>query len=195
ALVGPRHAALWTAAAVFCSMLWPYAYIGLETTQSLFLLLTGYLALGPCRLRDSVRIPLLGLCAGLALVAKAGGVMLAPGIGFAMLVSCCRLPASRTVRAMWLAVASVLTGAVLTATTHWRVLELGRGVGGAFSVDPLFWLMNLLGLLLSLNKGLVVYAPLVLLALVGLRHAWRRQPQLTVFAVLNFAGLAGGLAL
>jgi len=121
--------------------------------------------------------------------------MLAPGIGFALLVCCCRLPARGSVRAMWLATASVLAGAVLMAATHWRVLELGQGVGGAFSLDPLSWLMNLLGLLFSLNKGLVVYAPLVLLALVGLRHAWRRQRELTVFALLNLAGLAGGLAL
>jgi hypothetical protein len=142
-----------------------------------------------------VRIPLLGLCAGLAVAAKAGGVMLAPGVGFVLVVSCWRVSARLSVRAMWLIGAVVLAGAVLSAAAHWRNLELGRGVGGAFSLDPLSWSMNLLGLLLSLNKGLVVYAPLVLLALVGFRHAWRRQPQLTVFAAVSLAGLAGGLAL
>src|SRR5262249_37693713 len=49
-------------AAGFATMLWPYAYIGLETTQSLFLLLAGFVALDDSAARTWPRALLFAGC-------------------------------------------------------------------------------------------------------------------------------------
>lgn len=68
-----------TLAAAFTTMLWPYAYIALETTQSFFLLLSGYLSLGS-PVRSSRRTLAFALSAAVAVSAKATGVFLVPAV-------------------------------------------------------------------------------------------------------------------
>jgi hypothetical protein len=63
-LTTPGMSILLTLAAAFGTMLWPYAYIGLEPKQSLFVLLAGYLALTDKGLRTWVRILLFGVSGG-----------------------------------------------------------------------------------------------------------------------------------
>ncbi len=68
--------------AAFATMLWPYAYIGLETTQSAFLLYAGYLALGRKPRRSWSETLLFALLCAVALSVKLNGVFLLPAVGF-----------------------------------------------------------------------------------------------------------------
>ena len=63
-LAGTRRRALGLAlGAAFCTMLWPYAYIGMEPVQSLFLLAAGYLALEARPEPSRARTAAFSLCA------------------------------------------------------------------------------------------------------------------------------------
>ena len=61
--------------------------------------------------------------------------------------------------------------------------------------DPISPHLNLIALFASPNKGLFLYAPLTLLAVIALPRAFRIAPRVAVFAALTLAGLAGGLCL
>ncbi len=69
-------------AAAFGTMLWPYAYIGLETKQSFFVFLAGYLALADGKIRTWTRLLIFAATCGIALSLKTTGVVLGPMIAF-----------------------------------------------------------------------------------------------------------------
>ena len=73
-LASSRRKAFWLAlAAGFCTMLWPYAYIGMEPIQSLFLLLAGYFALETPPEPSWKRTAAFSLCGAVAVASKSGG--------------------------------------------------------------------------------------------------------------------------
>lgn len=187
------------------SMLWPYAYIGLETTQSLFLLLSGYLALGSNRKRTWPGALLFAVSCGLAVSVKSNGIFLAPAV--ASLVYFYfhgELTGSelKRVRA-WVKplVVVSLIGALYIINAYTRTLSQTWASGAsssfrAFSVDsPLIVIFNAFSILGSLNKGLIVYSPVVLLSLATFRQACRIDPRIVIFAGLTLVGLIGGCSL
>jgi hypothetical protein len=183
-----------------CTMLWPYAYIGLETTQSLFLVAAGYLALtaqGPLRWPRAVAF---GLCAGLAVSAKSGGFMLLPAAAFlAWRLFRSDRTAGRSgasaVAAMFLcltifalnSVARVASWERFGGTAHLARWWVVRDVVSPF--------LNAVALVGSPNKGLLVFAPVAVLGLLSLPRAYRADRGVAAFAGLTFAGLAGGVSL
>src|SRR5215469_13571527 len=72
--------------AAFGTMLWPYAYISLETKQSFFIFLAGYLALAGGKIRTWPRRLLFATVCGLAISLKATGIVLLPVIAYLLYV-------------------------------------------------------------------------------------------------------------
>jgi hypothetical protein len=187
-------------AAGFATFLWPYAYIGLETTQSLFLLLAGYLALTPSGSRSWVRSMLLAISAAVAISAKSGGVLLVPAVGY--LVWCYFRGGGSTKRPARAqsVVVILLIVAVFVANAYVRSLAWARFGGTAHFAS--LWLvhdavspfLHFLALFASPNKGLFVYAPLTLLALFAIPRAAAVDRRVVIFALLTlfaFASLVG----
>ncbi len=192
--------------AAFGTMIWPYAYIGLETTQSLFLLLAGYLALAAPPAITWPRALALGATAGIAVSAKSGGFLLLPAVAYLLFAWARRTrpvgaPAALSLWAARVGSAVVILGVTLAVNQHFRALSWARFGGTAKFIEG--WLvrdavspfLHLAGLVGSPNKGLLVFAPLAIVALIALPRAWSVDRPVAAFAALTFGSLAAGLAL
>ena len=183
--------------AAFSTMLWPYAYIGLETTQSLFLLLSGYLALGAAGETTKRRTLVFVLCCSLAVSMKSNGASLAPAILF-LLVTHFRPVKNGWVRCL---AAVLIVAAVYAASAYTRGLShvWAGGTFGVFQEVGLGGLipkaLNAVSLFSSPNKGLLVYAPVSILCLASLSKAFRSDRRTVVFACLALGGLVVGCSL
>src|SRR5262249_55680208 len=88
-LTGSWVWAYWLAlSAGIATMLLPYAYIWMETTQSIFLLLAGYLALGREPKRTWGELLLFTVACAIAVSAKQTGVFLSPALFFLVWAYC-----------------------------------------------------------------------------------------------------------
>lgn len=189
--------------AALSTMLWPYAYIGLETTQSMFLLLSGYLALGSDHKRTWPHALLFGLSCGLAVSLKSNGIFLAPAVAFLCFIHARGQSADASWKRIdWkqtVAVVAIIAGlCVLGAYTRSLYPAWPLGRLNAFwrsSVGPLTVTFNAWSLLVSANKGLLVYCPVVILSLWALHKAYKRNASIVIFASLTLAGLCGGFSL
>ena len=85
-LCSPGMSLFLALSAAFGTMLWPYAYIGLEPKQSLFVFLAGYLALSCGQLRELAAFLLFAIAARLALTLKSTGIVLWPVIAYLVYV-------------------------------------------------------------------------------------------------------------
>lgn len=196
---GPRLAAALAMVAAFATLLWPYAYIGLETTQSLALFAAGYLALATVARRGWRHAVAFSLCAATALAAKTTGVFLLPAIAYLgwRYLRDSRLAVGRGAAGLLvLAVSSVAwLGAWVVRSGFWAERAHGgqMGVLGGLIVDsPLDLCFNILGLLASPNKGLVVFAPVAVLGLFAWRNLYRKEEAAANFVALAAGGLAVG---
>jgi hypothetical protein len=188
--------------AAFCTLLWPYAYIGLEPKQSLCVVAAGYLAFATARRATYLRSLLLGLaCAG-AISLKASGTYLIPAIAF--LIGVYTLRQRRAPDPSWpwhmllvLALAVVVyAGNAVTRSWFWNPRGGTVAFAAKWLVDgPVAFLFNLFAQLASPTKGLIVYSPVCLLALLAMRHAWHRDRVLVTFCALVLGGTAVGFAM
>jgi hypothetical protein len=205
-LTGSWVWAYWLAlSAGIATMLWPYAYIWMETTQSLFLLLAGYLALGREPKRTWGELLLFTVSCAIAVSAKQTGIFLLPAL-FLLVWAYCR----DQERAGWAGLAkrwkeaAIVMAAILAAValnrytrnTYWD----GQGgeenyIASIFTDSPLTFLFNLIGYFGSPNKSLFIYAPLTLLCVLALWRARALRPDLVIWTLLTLGGLAGGFAL
>jgi hypothetical protein len=181
----PREAFTLTAVLCFATPLWVYAklYLG-EALLALGLTLELY---GVVRLRKGGGMGAAGLAAlgaGFAVLVK---YAVAPAAALFFLPA---LPKLRTVRP-WL-MAMLVLGACVAIAGAYDVARTGNVLGSGYgrqattaAFSTPIW-VGVYGLLLSSGKGLLWFAPIVLLAPAGLL-AWRRQdPALA-------AGVAGGV--
>jgi hypothetical protein len=185
-------------AAGFTTMLWPYAYINMETTQSFFVLLSGYLALATDRRKGWLDAAAFALSCGLAVGVKASGsLFLLPAIGFLVWTYFRGEKGSKAywyktglvagfVTAMWCVGAFTRPGDFNTARSG-VMLQL-------YGVPPIRYVLNLISLFWSTNKGLFVYCPILLAAIVCLPKCFREQRLLAVFALLTIGGMTLGAA-
>ena len=189
----------------FCTMIWPYAYIGLETTQSLFLLLTAYVALESNAPRTWPRALVFGLCAAVAVSARSDGALLLPAVAY-LVWEYFRPPGREAEggfpRRPWKALAAMaIVALTFVANAHVRSLFFAQWGGtlqfarGWLSHDPLSPILHLIGLFGSPNKGLIVYAPVIILALWSIPGAFAANRSVAIFALLTLFGLAGGISL
>jgi len=198
----PRRAAFVALGGAFATILWPYAFVGLETAQSLALFLAAFLALG-CRAKVSgARTMGFAAAAILAVSLKSTGVMLIPAVGFLCVLyfrdQAVLDPAGSRRRIVWTGVAAI---AVFGANS-WTREFFWKPFGGSWENlrhalihDPFAYLFHATSLLSSPNKGLLFYAPLAFAGLLALPRACRERPRIGVFAALTAGGLVAGFSL
>ena len=187
-LSGSRRKAFWIAlAAGFCTMLWPYAYIGVGTTPSLFLLVAGYLAVEPPPEPSWKRTLAFAACATIAVSAKPEGVALFPAVLFLAVLMLRKQPVR-------------LAAAILAIAAGFLINHRFRGLSWVLPGEAADWwgrfhapdliasLASAVALLTSPNKGLLVFAPLALLGLALMPRTFHRDRALAVFAFLSLAG-------
>ena len=201
-LTSPGWSFLLAWVAGFCTLLWPYAYIGLEVKQSLALLLAGYLGLMNDGKAAWPRVVLFAFSCAVAVSVKASGTFLVPAILF--LIGCYYWRYSfREVRQLVpkLAVTLIIVLVVYFSNSALRSLFFVRngGQGTFFKIwlvsGPTAFLLQVVGYFGSPNKGMIVYAPIVLLSFLAFPRFLKEHRALAVFALLVLGGLVSGHAL
>ncbi len=183
----------------FTTLLWPYAYIGLETTQSFFLLLAGYIALEWRPVTSWPRSILFALVAAAAVASKSTGTFLIPATAFLIYSAYCKR--FRPLHIWKLTTVVCLVIAIFVVNAHYRAFFWAasggtRGFLAIFAVpDPIYFFSNLVSFFGSPNKGLLFFCPSLLLALAALQVTFRTHRDLTIFATLILLSLAGGFSL
>jgi hypothetical protein len=195
-----------SATAGVATMLWPYASIGLETTQSLFLILSAYMALSSEAPRTWGNLFCFSLCCAIAVSVKTNGVFLLPAVAYLMYcyffqrgkswVGALRPAAPKALLAV------VIVAGVYAVNRHYSSKYWSGGYNsssGYFMTllvgSPLRMAFQFLSYFGSVNKSLFLYAPLTAPALFSLPRAYRSQPRVAAFACLCLAGMAGGFSL
>ncbi len=186
-LCSPSMSLFLVLTAAFGTMLWPYAYIGLETKQSFFVLLAGYLALADGKMRSWPRVLLFAIVCALAMCVKATGVTLWPALAYLIYV---QFRGDWRLRRAQILVLLLIVGAIW-AFSHWGTNAYwGPRGGGAGNLRP--WLVdsplqlfiNAIGLLGSPTKGLLVYAPVLIACLYAVPRAFRANREVAIYALL-----------
>lgn len=217
-----RMALLLAGCAGLGTMLWPYAYVGLETTQSLALLVAAYLALGRKPQRSWPEVLLFGAACAVTLAVKLNGVFLAPAIGFLVLEYFgvtknaleLRLPIHRRDAAnaesaqddrkahLGKLVCALTIIAISYTLNHWAKARYWAGADAGTNyywdilVDsPLTAALQAFAYFGSPNKSLLLFCPILALCFVALGKAWRQQPRIVIFAMLALGGLIAGFSI
>jgi hypothetical protein len=193
---------LWSLAvaltALFSTMLWPYAYIGLEDTQSFFLFFGAYLAFESEPMRNWLGSLGLAVALGCAVSSKATSVFLLPAVAFLAFTAFRRSAGLSKTRLIF----SSAIIAVIFCLSAWSRVSYWGKYGGSYvflqsslNRDPIYFLCNLGSFFLSPNKGLFLYCPILLMAALGLSRLGKQNRDLLVFTLLALFGLAGGFSL
>ncbi len=189
-------------ATLFTTPLLPYAFAEHESTQSLLLFAAAFLAIGPTRLRFPVRDLAFLLASAGVLLVKGGGLFLLPLLLWLAWCGAERSGMERRAdpRAGFSAKVALLAGVAAASALVLHSPPLGlelrdhvawtTAARAALVESPVVWLIHLHGFLLSLNKGLLLFAPL---ALIGLWRAFRGavdDRRVAAFALLAASSLA-----
>jgi hypothetical protein len=197
-LCSPGMSLFLTLTAAFGTMLWPYAYIGLETKQSFFVLLAGFLGLSRGKIRSWPKIVLFAASCGLAMTVKSTGTTLWPAIAYL---------AYFQFRGEWRSRRAQLFVFVLLNGVLWAVGAWGRSYywsprGGAANslrvwlIDsPLQFFTNMVGVFGSPTKGLLVYAPLLIASIYAVPLVFRTHREIATYATLLTACALGLMSL
>jgi hypothetical protein len=197
-LTSPAMSLLLTLGAGFGTLLWPYAYIGLETKISFFVLLAGYLGIADGKIRTWPKLLLFAGACGLAMTVKSTGIVMGPAFAYLVYVQ---------FRGEWRSRLSQLMVTGATIGVIWAVGDLTRRqywgpVGGGYAqlrqwlIDsPLQFFMNLIGIFGSPTKGLFVFAPLLLFSLYAVQRMIRSQRDLALFTFLVVGTNVGFIAM
>ena len=175
-------------AALFTTPLLPYAFGSFESAQALLLLAAAFFAIGPTRLRFPVREACMLLAAAAVLAVESAGVLLLPLLLWLAWCSAERSGVERRAdpKPLFYGTATLLLALQLALFALRTLLFPGTAVD--LIASPVAWLVNLHSVVLSLNSGLVFFAPLVVL---GLWRAFRgavsdrRTGQLARFATAS----------
>ncbi len=201
-LTTPGWSFLLALVAGFCTMLWPYAYIGLEVKQALALLLAGYLGLTNDRKASWPQAILFAFSCAVAVSVKASGTFLAPAILF--LIGCYYWRYSfqqlRQIMPKLLVTVAIILVVYFTNSALRSLFYVSIGGQGQFFKTwlvsgPTAFLLQVVGFFGSPNKGLIVYAPIVLLSFLAFSALVKKRRALALFALLVLGGLVGGHAL
>jgi hypothetical protein len=198
-LTSPGLSLLITLAGAFSTLFWPYAYIGLETKQSFFVLLAGYVGLADGKVRSWSRLIVLAVASALAMSMKSTGIILWPAFAYLVLVQF--QGEWKTRLRQVIGVLAVMGGIYLAGAYgrrfYWGPMGGGYNALSAWLVDsPLQFFMNVIGLFGSPSKGLFVFAPVLLLTLYAIPRAVRGHREVSVFALLvtgSISALVGAL--
>ena len=197
-ICSPAAALFLTLAGAFGTMLWPYAYIGLETKQSLFVLLAGYWGLACGRIRGWPRLVGFALVCGFALTLKSTGVILWPAIAYLFYVQYRgdwrqRWGQLLTLSALVIAICWLN---VFLRNFYWEPLGGSGPALKAWVVQSSFQIFtNIIGLFGSPSKGLFVFAPILVGILWAVPRTFRVNRDLAIFASLILVCTIGFLSI
>ena len=198
----PRRGLVLALGGAFGTLLWPYAYCGLEPTQALALLAAGYLALGSeASGHGGGRAIAFAAAAAVAVAAKSTGALLLPAVAFLIFQDCRRRSAARPGRRP-LAVALATFAVVVAAVAASRGLRNGfqpawieaDTLRQFLELNPVRLAASASMLLFSGNKGLLFYSPLAFLGMVALPSAWRSCRTIAIFALLVLGAVVAGFS-
>lgn len=189
--------------AAFSTFLWPYAYIGLETTQSVCLLAAAYLALGRAARRAWPEVILFALLFAFALSLKLTGLYLLPAIAY--LAGCyfsATISGADTRRIGQIVTLAIIVSVIFGVNYYLKSRYWSQFPGGSTEyfvnvlVDgPLTVMAQAFSFFGSANKSMLLFAPVVALSLIRLPQAYRTHSRLVIFALLVLFGLVGGYSL
>ena len=193
----PGMSLLLTLVGAFGTMLWPYAYIGLETKQSFFVFLAGYLALGKGKIRSWPQLVLFSVICGLAISCKSTGIVLEPVIAYLVYVQFRNDWRSRWKEA--LTVFSIVTGIWILSVIGWRLFWDSRGGGVRAFTDwmtnsPFQLFTNAIGMFGSPNKGFFIFAPVLLVTVYLVPRTLRTHRDITIYALVVTACIVAFLS-
>ncbi len=184
--------------AVFATVLWPYAYIGLETSQSLCLIAAAYIALESGPHASWSRTLAVAVVGGLAVSLKINGIFLVPAVAFAVfrfVWSGSSRGRSAKVAVITTLMAAFFVGNVLLRNKFWARHGGNFEVFKGWSVDgPVTWALVMASLLFSVNKGFFVFSPICGVGMAGLRRAIAVRKDVAVFVLLALAGPLAGMS-
>jgi hypothetical protein len=186
-LCSPGMSVLLTLTGAFGTMLWPYAYISLETKQSFFVLLAGYLALSEGKIRSWPRLLFFAATCGLAISVKSTGVVLGPAIAYLLYIQFGDDWRSRRAQALVTLLAMGTIWAVGSLGTHfyWAPRGGGTAVLRPWLIgSPFQFFSNAIGIFGSPTKGLFVYAPVLLASIYAVPRAFRAHREIVTYALL-----------
>jgi D-glycero-D-manno-heptose 1,7-bisphosphate phosphatase len=193
----PPTALVLTLAGAFGTMIWPYAYIGLETKQSFFVLLSGYLGLARGKIRGWPRLVLFAVLCAFALTVKSTGVIMWPAIAYLFYVQFRddwkhRWGQLLTLTAIVIAMCAIN---VVLRNFYWGPLGGSSALGGWVIQSGFQIFTNVIGLFGSPAKGLFVFAPILILILWAIPRAFRANRDLAIFASLILVCTIGFLSI
>jgi hypothetical protein len=147
-----------------------------------------------------------GLACATAISAKTNGIFLTPAIIY--LIYCYFFrgdkSAADTLRMEWVKIALVIAVVVCVyaINRHYSSKYWEGAYGGSsgyflslLATSPAQMAFHFLSYFGSVNKSLLLYAPVTALGLCALPRAYRNHPRIVIFAVLSLAGMAGGFSL
>ncbi|MBL8171857.1 MAG: hypothetical protein JNJ50_27100 [Acidobacteria bacterium] len=197
-----KQSLLLVLAAAFTTMYWPYAYMGLETSQSLSLLLVGFWAFRQPRHQSWPAVLGFALCCACAVSLKTTGVFLLPAVAFAMFQYFRVLPQTSAARLPKLLVTLAIVGIMYAGNAALKEKYYAAAADNsahAFSAllvnDPWLFFFQAFSFFGSVNKSLLLFAPLTAWALWRLPRAFAANRSLTIFALLALGGLVFGFSL
>lgn len=219
-----RWAVLLAACGALGTMLWPYAYIGLETTQSLAMFAVAFLTLGRSPKRTWPEVLLLGLLCAVAVTVKLNGIFLLPATSYLVFhyfwqtderrSEQAPLPqppihrrgaknAEESQRSKIIKLASVVALTAIAQfanhfakSNYWTEGDAGLSYFKELLVDDVMMAaLQAFSYFGSANKSLLLYCPILILSFLALGKAYRRQPKLVVFALLALSGMIGGFSI
>lgn len=182
----------------FATMLWPYAYIGLETKQSFFVFLAGYLALACGKIRTWPRLVLFSMVCGVAISTKSTGIVLLPPMAYLVYVQF-----KGEWRSQWKK--AVTSGAIIMGI--WALAALGwsifwRPAGGGTEAlklwmthSPFQIFTNAIGIFGSSQKGFFVFAPALLFCFYAIPRVINTHREPVFFGLLVTASIVGLLSI
>jgi hypothetical protein len=202
-VASPGVSLLLTLAGAFGTMLWPYAYIGLETKQSLFILLAGYLALARGKIRGWPRLVAFAIICGVAVNLKYTGFASLPAIGclvYAQFRDDWRLR-RRQALGVLIIIGSLCALNVLGQKFFWNTYgENASNFNQWIAPSPFLMISNFVGLFGSPMKSLFLFAPIVAVSIWAIPRAWRDRARrdnrdIALYALLVTVGTASLLSI
>ena len=173
--VSHRSALIVAGLGAVASLIWPYSKIGMDTTLMAAFAATVLAAAGTARSPTPGRFALLGVAAALTANSKPYGIVLVLGVVPLLFRPFLELSPERRVRVAAAVVVPVLLGVVAIGWYNWYRTGSITNFDNAYTSELLATPINAIGLLASPGKGLLLYSPLVVLGLIGLRRMWNQD--------------------
>jgi hypothetical protein len=183
-----------TLAGAFGTMLWPYTYIGLETKQSLFVFLAGYLALANGEITGWRRTLSFAVACGIAVSLKSTGPILCPAIGYLIYVQFRNSRSNRMpkIETILLVIAACWLTGMFTRQLYWDPRGGNfNNINGWWIESPIQLMTNAIGIFGSPTKGIFVFAPILIASIFAIPQALRKQRDATIFALLIVSSIIG----